>query len=83
MKELLVNQRIYTMGKEVVENQPVNPGDELDSEQTLVQEFFTFLKENKIWWITPTVMILLIVVAFIVFMSFSGNSEAPFVYTLF
>ncbi|MFH1999536.1 MAG: DUF5989 family protein [Planctomycetota bacterium] len=71
------------MGKEALEKQEIQPGDELESGQTLTQEFFTFLKENKIWWITPTVLILLVVLAFIILTSMNGNSEAPFVYTLF
>ena len=39
-------------------------GDELNSEEGLLKEFWTFLMENKIWWITPAVLILLVMVAF-------------------
>lgn len=44
-------------------------------------EFWKFLMENKIWWITPTVVILLGLVALIAFTS--GGAIAPFVYALF
>ena len=47
----------------------------------IVGEFFTFLKERKIWWIAPIVIILLMLGALIVLTE--GTAIAPFVYTLF
>lgn len=60
-------------------------GDELNSEEGLLKEFWTFLMENKIWWITPAVLILLVMVAFIVFSGLLSDdgAVAPFIYTLF
>lgn len=46
-----------------------------------MREFWQFLMENKAWWITPTVVILLGLVALIVMTN--GGSIAPFVYSLF
>ncbi len=46
-----------------------------------MREFWQFLMENKAWWITPTVVILVALVALIV-MTSNGNI-APFVYSLF
>jgi hypothetical protein len=59
------------------------PGDELDSGYSFFGEFMEFLGENKIWWITPTVLILLLVVGFIIMTAVSGEGVAPFIYTLF
>ena len=56
---------------------------ELEEKQSIMGEFLTFLKENKIWWITPTVLILLLVIGFILMTAMSDEGYAPFVYTLF
>jgi len=57
---------------------------ELDQDESLVKEFFTFLMENKIWWITPTVLILLAVVGIVAISLVTGGGPmAPFIYTLF
>ena len=38
---------------------PENPNDMIPEEdQGLVSDFFTFLKEEKIWWILPLIIIL-------------------------
>jgi hypothetical protein len=46
----------------------------------IVREFWEFLLENKSWWITPIVLVLLLVGALIFL---SGTAAAPFIYTLF
>ena len=46
----------------------------------LVAEFVDFLRNNKKWWLTPIVLVLLIVGALIMV---SGTAAAPFIYTLF
>lgn len=46
----------------------------------LVAELVDFLKNNKKWWLTPIVLVLLIVGALIML---SGTAVAPFIYTLF
>lgn len=64
------------------------PGDQRNSfaEQArqqrsgLVAELVDFLKNNKKWWLTPIVLVLLIVGALIML---SGTAAAPFIYTLF
>ena len=66
-----------------VDSSANQPGNELDSGYSLVGEFIEFLKENKIWWITPTVLILLLVIGFIIMTAVSGQGVAPFIYTLF
>ena len=61
------------------------PGAEEEREgDSLFREFWTFLMENKVWWITPTVVILLLVLAFIIVTAVTGGGPmAPFIYTLF
>jgi hypothetical protein len=58
--------------------------EELEGNDSLLKEFWTFLMENKIWWITPTVLILLLVFGFIIITAVTGSGPmAPFIYTLF
>jgi len=42
-------------------------------------ELWLFARENRVWWILPTVIVLLILGILI----FSGQAVAPFIYTLF
>ncbi len=46
----------------------------------LVSEFVDFLKHNKKWWLTPIVIVLLLVGGLAVL---GGTAAAPFIYTLF
>ncbi len=46
----------------------------------LLREFVEFLLESKAWWITPIVVVLLLV-GVLIFLS--GTAAAPFIYTLF
>lgn len=46
----------------------------------LVREFWDFLRYNKKWWLTPIVVVLLLL-GMLVFLS--GTPAAPFIYTLF
>ena len=45
-----------------------------------VREFYDFLRHNKKWWLTPIVVVLLLVGGFL-FLASTG--AAPFIYTLF
>jgi len=52
-----------------------------EGEQTgLVTEFAQFLKHNKKWWLTPIIVVVLLVGALAVL---GGTAAAPFIYTLF
>lgn len=46
----------------------------------LVAELWDFLTTNKKWWLTPIVIMLLLVGTLILV---SGTAAAPFIYTLF
>lgn len=49
--------------------------------QSLVKEFFLFVKHEKKWWLVPLLAVLVIVGALVVF---AGSSPlAPFLYPLF
>jgi len=45
----------------------------------LLGEFGAFAWHNKAWWIVPVVLVLLLLALLIV----SGQTVAPFIYTLF
>ena len=46
----------------------------------IIKEFFDFLKVRKKLWLTPIVVVLVVLGALIMFTS---TSVAPFIYTLF
>jgi len=51
------------------------------AKQSLIKEFFLFIKQEKKWWLVPLITVLLLVGALIVF---AGSSPlAPFIYPLF
>ena len=49
-------------------------------QQGFLSELWQFLAQNKKWWLTPIVIIL---IAFGVLIALGGTAAAPFIYTLF
>jgi hypothetical protein len=47
----------------------------------ILKEFWDFLKVRKKWWLTPIVLVMVLLGALIVFSQ--GSALSPFVYTLF
>lgn len=47
----------------------------------IMKEFWDFLKVSKKWWLTPIIVVFVLVGALIV--SSQGSALAPFIYTLF
>jgi len=47
---------------------------------SLLKEFWLFLKENKKWWLVP-ILIFIMLMSALVF--FGSSPAAPFIYTLF
>lgn len=43
-------------------------------------EFWYFLRHNRRWWLTPIILLLLVLGLFVVL---GGSGAAPFIYTLF
>ncbi len=56
--------------------------EQLKNEQQLglIAEFWLFIKEEKKWWLTPIVVVLLAVGVLVMLTS---TGAAPFIYTLF
>ena len=48
---------------------------------SILKEFLDFLKVRKKWWLTPIVLVLVLLGALIVLTQ--GSAVAPFIYTLF
>lgn len=53
----------------------------LAARTAVVTELLGFLWEQKLWWMVPMVVVLVLVGALLVFAQ--GSALAPFVYTLF
>jgi len=47
----------------------------------ILGELFTFLWKRKRWWLTPIILVLLLV-GFLIFLA-ESTAVAPFIYTLF
>lgn len=47
----------------------------------VIGELFTFLMKRKKWWLTPIILVLLLV-GFLIFLA-ESSAVAPFIYTLF
>lgn len=48
--------------------------------QSLVKEFIDFIIHNKAWWMTPIVIILMLMVGFILLVD--SSPVLPFIYTV-
>jgi len=46
----------------------------------IVREFVDFLRYNKKWWLTPIILVLILVGLLV---AFGSSPAAPFIYTLF
>jgi hypothetical protein len=49
-------------------------------ERGLLGEFVGFLKENKLWWLTPILLVLLVVGVLLVL---GGTGVLPFIYIVY
>jgi len=57
-----------------------NPLADLGGSQSLLGEFWDFIKHNKLWWMTPIIVVLLAMVAFILFAE--SSPVLPFIYAM-
>jgi hypothetical protein len=48
--------------------------------QGFLREFLSFLGHNKKWWLTPILIVLLVIGGLVIL---GGTAVAPFIYTLF
>lgn len=51
-----------------------------EAQQGILAEFWDFILHEKIWWMTPLVVFLLLMVAFILFVE--ASPVLPFIYAL-
>ena len=51
-----------------------------EQELSFLAEFWQFIKEEKKWWLTPIILVLLGVATLVMLTS---SAAAPFIYTLF
>jgi hypothetical protein len=64
-------------------NESQQPSFEQQAEEVplgFFREFWDFLRYNKKWWLTPIILVLLLVGVLAVM---GGSAAAPFIYTLF
>ena len=72
----------------MADNNPSEPTDNVtkfeqageEQPMGLLAEFWLFIREEKKWWLTPIVLVLLLA-GVAIFLS--GTGAAPFIYTLF
>lgn len=72
------------MGNETQPPKP-NPAHDFakqaqEQEPGLLWEFWDFLRYNKKWWLTPIVVLMLLLGTLVML---SGSAAAPFIYALF
>ncbi len=48
---------------------------------SILKEFWDFLKVRKKWWLTPIVLVMILLGALMIFSQ--GSALSPFIYTLF
>lgn len=51
-----------------------------ESQDSLLREFFLFLRDNKKWWLLPIIVVVIMVSLLV---SLTTTGAAPFIYTLF
>ncbi len=66
-------------------NQENSAIDEFANTQSpsLVGELWTFIKENKAYWIVPAIIVVLFMAVVMAIGMLGGGAMAPFIYTLF
>ena len=50
---------------------------------SILTEFYSFIRENKAYWLTPIIIAVLLLAGLIVLGAVGGGAAAPFIYTLF
>ena len=50
------------------------------TQPSVVRELWDFLRENKAWWLTPIVVVLLLISVLVIL---GASGAAPLIYTLF
>ncbi len=58
-------------------------GVKMSKRKSLVSEFYLFVRQNKVFWITPIILAVILLAGVIVLGTLGGGAAAPFIYTLF
>ncbi len=80
MKYVVIAVVVLILLSLLVEKDPAG-GIRLSRKFTLLKEFWVFIKERKIWWMTPIVVILALLGVFIVLTE--KSVVLPFIYAVF
>jgi len=48
-----------------------------------MKEMILFVKVNKAYWLTPIIIVMILIAAIMAIGTFGGGAAAPFIYTLF
>ena len=49
----------------------------------IISEFYLFIKETKVYWLAPILIVILLMAGLITLAGIGGGAAAPFIYTLF
>ena len=55
----------------------------MSKRNSIVSEFYLFITQNKLYWITPTVVAMVLLAGVVIVGALGGGAAAPFIYTLF
>ncbi len=80
MKYVVIAVAVLILLSLLIEKNPAG-GFRISRKFTLLKEFWIFIKERKIWWMTPIVLILALLGVFIVLTE--KSVVLPFIYAVF
>jgi hypothetical protein len=55
----------------------------MSKRNSIVTEFYFFITQNKLYWITPIAVAMVLLAAVVIVGALGGGAAAPFIYTLF
>lgn len=55
----------------------------MSKRKNIVSEFYLFIRQNKVYWLTPIILAVVLLAGVIVVGALGGGAAAPFIYTLF
>lgn len=55
----------------------------MSKRKNIISEFYLFIRQNKVYWLTPLIIAIVLVAGIIILGALGGGAAAPFIYTLF
>ena len=80
MRYIVIAIVVVILASLLIEKNPEG-GFRISRKFTLLKEFWTFIKERKLWWMTPIILILALLGIFIVLTE--KSVVLPFIYAVF